>query len=211
VFELGRRRAAEHLPAEPRLGPLAGSALAVRRFDRSTDGPRIHIEDFAQVFGLYPRDKYGSASSEDIARVLRAESGTDTCLEFVRRLTFTLLIGNADMHVKNWSLRYADGRTPSLSPAYDQVATVAFLPDATLALSLGGESAMVRVTLETFDRFAARSSLPLSAVRDVVVDTVRQFRDVWEQHPAIGMLPREHRTAIEAHLASLPLWRLAAG
>jgi hypothetical protein len=70
---------------------------------------------------------------------------------------------------------------------------------------------MARVTLDTFDRFAARSSLPLPAVRDIVVDTVHRFRDIWEHHSAVGMLSREQRTAIEAHLANLPLQRLTAG
>lgn len=34
-------------------------ALAVERFDRGPGGRRIHMEDFAQVFGLYPERKYG--------------------------------------------------------------------------------------------------------------------------------------------------------
>jgi hypothetical protein len=37
------------------IGELKGHALAVKRFDRSADGP-VHIEDFAQVFGVYPDD-----------------------------------------------------------------------------------------------------------------------------------------------------------
>ncbi|HIQ15837.1 MAG TPA: hypothetical protein EYH38_09785, partial [Leucothrix sp.] len=39
----------------PDLGVLSGTkALAVKRFDRGKSGKRIHIEDFAQVFGVYP-------------------------------------------------------------------------------------------------------------------------------------------------------------
>ena len=36
------------------IGKLEGAAYAVRRFDRTADGERIHMEDFAQVFGVYP-------------------------------------------------------------------------------------------------------------------------------------------------------------
>ncbi len=192
------------------LGALTGRALAVRRFDRARGGPRVHIEDFAQVFRLYPRDKYAHASSENVARVLWAEAGLAACLEFVRRLVFVVLTGNADMHVKNWSLRYADGRTAALAPAYDLVGTVAFLPDATLALSLGGETAMARITLETFDRFAAQVGLPLAAIRDVVVDTVRQFHTVWKDHPAVEALPAAHHAQLTAHIAGMPIARVAA-
>ena len=40
------------LPAELQAG--GGRASAVKRFDRGPSRERIHIEDFAQVFGLYP-------------------------------------------------------------------------------------------------------------------------------------------------------------
>jgi len=33
---------------------LGGNALAVKRFDRGESNRQVHIEDFAQVFGLYP-------------------------------------------------------------------------------------------------------------------------------------------------------------
>lgn len=36
---------------------LAGSAFAIRRFDRTESGS-VHMEDFAQIFGVQPSDKY---------------------------------------------------------------------------------------------------------------------------------------------------------
>jgi Uncharacterized protein related to capsule biosynthesis enzymes len=74
------------LPADAQ--KLAGQALAVRRFDRGPGGQRIHMEDFAQVFGIFPDDKYGRRSYANIAAVLWAEGGEDSTLEFVRRLVF---------------------------------------------------------------------------------------------------------------------------
>src|SRR5262245_51589581 len=115
---------------------LKGRALAVRRFDRTADGP-VHIEDFAQVFGLYPEDKYGKASYRNIAGVIAAETGNVGTAEFVRRLVFNVLIGNADMHVKNWSLIYLDRRRAALAPAYDFVSTIHYIPDDNSALSFG--------------------------------------------------------------------------
>jgi hypothetical protein len=47
-------------------------------------GHRIHMEDFAQVFGLFPDDKYGGRSYANIAAMLWA--GEEGAYEFVRRL-----------------------------------------------------------------------------------------------------------------------------
>ena len=102
------------LPEES--GALGKLALAVERFDRLADGSRVHMEDFAQVFGLYPNDKYKHKSYANIASVLWAETGQEATYEFVRRVVFSVLIGNADMHLKNWSLLYPDRRTLVLSP-----------------------------------------------------------------------------------------------
>jgi serine/threonine-protein kinase HipA len=189
------------------IGPLHGRAtLAVRRFDRGPDGQRIHSEDFGQVFGLYPDDRYGKASSENIGRVLWAEAGMNSSLEFVRRLAFMVLTGNADMHVKNWSVRYLDGHTAELAPAYDLIGTIVYLPsDKQLGLSLGGERAMSAISLAAFDRFAAGVGLPVAAVQDAVRDTIRRFRQVWKEHPAVGRLPTDQREMLEAYAGALPL------
>lgn len=39
------------------IGKFGDSAFVIKRFDPA-DGQAIHIEDFAQVFGVYPQDKY---------------------------------------------------------------------------------------------------------------------------------------------------------
>lgn len=107
--------------------------LAVTRFDRSPAG-RIHVEDFAQVLGRAPEDKYGRGpdglriSYLDIAAVLMTEPsmGEPAVHELLRRIVVNEMIGNADMHLKNLGVRYLDGITPTLSPAYDLVAYAAF-------------------------------------------------------------------------------------
>src|SRR5215472_3581741 len=64
---------------------VEGRALAAKRFDRKPGGEPVHMEDFAQVFGEFPDDKYKSHSYANIAAVLWAEIGEDAILEFVRR------------------------------------------------------------------------------------------------------------------------------
>jgi serine/threonine-protein kinase HipA len=94
------------------------NAYVIKRFDRAANGERIHIEDFAQVFAVYPERKYERASYRNIAEVLWVETGEAGIVEFIRRLVFNALIGNADMHLKNWSLIYSDRHHASLAPAY---------------------------------------------------------------------------------------------
>ena len=74
------------------------SAFAIRRFDRGEEGP-VHTEDFAQVFGVFADDKYENASYRQILSVLAIETDEQSVVEFVRRLTYSVLIGNGDMHL----------------------------------------------------------------------------------------------------------------
>jgi len=200
---------AESIAGLPADAPLPErQVLAIRRFDRA-EGQRIHMEDFAQVFGVYPDDKYKRASTESIAKVLYAESGLEAVLEVVRRMVFTILIGNADMHLKNWSLIYRDGRSAELSPGYDFVGTVAYLPgDRNLALSLGGTKVMARIDLDRFARFANKVGAPALPISTVVDETVRAFKLAWRNLEMPAKLPAAHREILEEHQKSLALWRL---
>jgi serine/threonine-protein kinase HipA len=182
-----------------------GQALAVRRFDRTEAGERIHIEDFAQVFDLYAADKYKKASYGNIAEVLWAETGEEGTSEFVRRLVFNALIGNGDAHLKNWSLIYRDRRTPALAPAYDLVGTVAYLPNEHLALSLAGTKDFREVDMERVQSFAAKAGLPVRAVLKVARETAEAVRDLWPRHEPLRLLPAGIREAIEHHMKTVRL------
>lgn len=100
--------------------------LAITRFDRAP-GHRVHCEDFAQVLGVEPEDKY-AGSYLDIARVLMSDPGLGEAAvhELLRRIVVNELLGNPDMHLKNLGLIYPNGNTPQLSPAYDVVAYSAY-------------------------------------------------------------------------------------
>ena len=158
-----------------------GKSLIVRRFDRDEFGNRIHIEDFAQVYELFPEQKYQDVSYRDIASLLWIESGPSPVAEFVRRLVFSIGIGNADMHSKNWSLIYPNNRNPKLSPAYDFVSTIAYLSDNKLALSLANKKNMYEITIDHFRRLAAKAALPEKLVLDTVAETVNKMHDNWKE------------------------------
>ena len=191
------------LPAD--LPEAFGQSLAVRRFDRPRPGERVHIEDFAQVFGVYPENKYKKASYGSIARVLWLEAGEEAITEYTRRLVFNVLIGNADAHLKNWSLMYPDRRTPKLAPAYDLVATVPYLPADRLALSLGDTKEFADIDLNRFRRFAEKAGLPTRIVLKAARETADQVRDLWQTHEPLRTLPDQIRKAMAAHLQTVPL------
>ena len=193
----------ERLPQD--LPEAFGQSLAVRRFDRPRAGERVHIEDFAQVFGVYPENKYRNASYGSIARVLWLETGEAGVTEYTRRLVFNVLIGNADAHLKNWSLIYPDGRTPMLAPAYDLVGTIPYIPGDRLALSLGGTKAFAEVDLERFRRLAEKAGLPVRLVMQTARETAAKVRDLWPTHEPLRALPERIREAVTAHMSTVPL------
>lgn len=156
-------------------------AFAIKRFDRPGAGRRVHIEDFAQIFSLYPSDKYGKGSYRNIAQVIWTVSGQDDVVEFVRRLVFNILIGNSDMHLKNWSVIYRDGRNPTLSPAYDFVSTIPYIEDDDMSLSLAGRDTAKydALNLAEFKRFANKAGLPENLVVSTVLETADNFASAW--------------------------------
>jgi len=182
------------LPADT--GTMEGNALAVQRFDRGAKGEAVHMEDFAQVFGLYPEDKYQHRSYANIAAVLWAETGEAGTYEFFRRLVFSVLIGNADMHLKNWSLLYPDQRTPVLSPAYDFVATLPYNPNDSLALSFGGSRSLTAISTDQVRRFADTGRLPVSPLWPMVADIADRTVAEWRRLPEKEMLSEKVRKAI---------------
>lgn len=183
---------------------LEGDALAVKRFDRAPDGP-VHIEDFAQILRLYPERKYERASYLNIAQALWTHAGETALVEFVKRFVFGVLIGNGDMHLKNWSVIYPDRVSPEIAPAYDFVSTVAFLPDDNLALTFGHSKKWQSINLDEFRYFAGKAELPETIVVNAAKETVQRFREIWATERKHLPLTDSMVKAIEHHMNVIPL------
>ena len=121
--------------------------VLVRRFDRefknSGELIRLHQEDFCQALGFPPERKYqieGGPNVKDCAKLIW-EWSTYPALDladFLQRLVFNTLIGNADAHGKNFSFLYT-GSERRLTPAYDLVSTIAWPGiDQGAAMKVGG-------------------------------------------------------------------------
>ena len=102
----------------------------IRRFDRAGRDGRLHVEDFAQLSGATRDTKYAS-SLEQVARLVEIHCSFPAVekAELARRLLFCFLIGNEDMHLKNFSLIVDKGKV-RLAPAYDLLNSTLVLENA---------------------------------------------------------------------------------
>lgn len=184
--------------------------LAVERFDRQDGQAHVHAEDFAQILGIPPEMKYRHplASYGFMARVMSRSMGLGdaTIEEFIRRLAVNELLGNYDAHVKNFGIIYKDGRTPSLSPAYDVVAYAAFLPGRGHALPFarqGGHAPRLSpaVIREFCNEAVFSETKAVAVVREVV-------RAACEQWPALieasALLPQQKQRLL-SHFEGVPM------
>ncbi|CDN57572.1 HipA N-terminal domain protein (plasmid) [Neorhizobium galegae bv. officinalis bv. officinalis str. HAMBI 1141] len=178
-----------------------GKVLLVKRFDRGIDGERIHIEDFAQVFGIYPSRKYEGAAYHDIAVALGIAVSSAAQIEFVRRLALAAITGNGDMHLKNWSLIYPGaGDKPELAPVYDVLSTIPYIPADAMALSLAGERSFRAMDAQRWKVFANRARLPEAAVLKAVIETVDRVNELWWSLPEREVVPAKVLERIDAHV-----------
>jgi serine/threonine-protein kinase HipA len=151
-------------------------ALIVARFDRTADGRKLRLEDFAQILckprGLDYAGKY-NASYEEVAEVItthsvRSEIDLD---KLFRRLIVFALVGNCDGHLKNFSLL----ETPAglrLAPLYDVVNTAIYPDnDSNLALLFDGKRVQLEAVTRTFlEQFGQRIGLPKRAIDQAFAD-----------------------------------------
>jgi serine/threonine-protein kinase HipA len=116
-------------------------AYVTKRIDRVKKG-KLGMEDMCQLTERLTEDKY-HGSYEQIAKAIQkysVTSGLDV-VNFFELVLFSFLTGNADMHLKNFSLIEQPGLGMVLSPAYDLVNTVLVNPadDEEMALYLNGK------------------------------------------------------------------------
>ena len=184
---------------------IGQQAFVIERFDRNDDGSVTHIEDFAQVFNVYPEDKYKKASYRNLVSVIASESDQDDVAEFIRRLTFNVLIGNGDMHLKNWSLIYPDRRNARLAPAYDFVSTIPYIANDKSALTFSRTKEFTGFTTDELAHLSAKANLPKKLVLDTAKETVVLFMERWETERANLPMHPDVVETIDKHLATLPI------
>lgn len=181
-------------------------AYGIKRFDRNEKG-RIHTEDFAQVFGLYPRDKYQRVNYEQLGNVLYQSSSErlKDIQQMARRLLINTLLGNGDAHLKNWTLIYSDAYSPRLSPLYDVVFTSPYIENDSLALNMVRSKQWFEITMKHFEIWAEKSGAPWVAIKPHLIDVINLARKDWPDLLQELPMEAEQKAALKQHWKQLSI------
>ena len=166
-----------------------------RRIDRLPDGGKVPMEDMCQLTERLTEYKY-KGSYEQIAKAIRRYSSAPQLdvVNFWEVVVFSWITGNADMHLKNFSLYNPMHGGYTLTPAYDMLATTLVMPDDTeeLALTLNGKKRKLR-------KADFIKSIITSGVDEKVIDNIaRRFGRVlpqWFELIDRSFLPEDLRKA----------------
>ena len=161
-----------------------------KRIDRRNE-KKIHMEDMCQLTERLTEQKY-NGSHEQIGKAIIKYSenpGLDIT-NFFEQVLFSFLTGNADMHLKNFSLIDNPDIGYILSPAYDMVASSLVVEgdDEELALTLNGKKKKIRKTdfIEAITRF----NIDVKAIENIF----KKFRtsvEKWSDFIDISFLPED--------------------
>jgi serine/threonine-protein kinase HipA len=134
---VGKMGTAPHCLIRLKSGNLA---YVTKRMDRTKKG-KLAMEDMCQLTERLTEEKY-HGSYEQIGKAIRKYSATPglDVVNFFEQVLFSFITGNADMHLKNFSLLEQPGLGMTLSPAYDLVNTALVNPadKEEMALTLNG-------------------------------------------------------------------------
>lgn len=132
-----------------------------RRIDRTSKGEKIAMEDFCQLTERQTEYKYKSSYETIGKTILRYSSVPKMDLtNFMEVLLFSWIVGNNDMHLKNFSLYEPKEGKPRLTPAYDMLNAAIVNPRdrEELALTLNGRKS--KIEADDFVKAAKTLGLP---------------------------------------------------
>lgn len=139
-----------------------------RRIDRTDKGEKLPMEDMCQLTERLTEHKY-KGSYEQIAKAILRYSSVPKLdmTNYWEQVIFSWITGNADMHLKNFSLYSKKQGEYVLAPAYDMLSTALVMPEDTeeLALTLNGKKRKIKK--EDFI-----ISMRASGVNDKVIENI---------------------------------------
>ena len=155
-------------------------AYITKRVDRVFEKDMIKMlamEDFCQLDLRLTQDKY-KGSYERCAKIIGRYSirkGLDMT-ELYLRLIFSFLVGNSDMHLKNFSLIETDEGSGDyvLSPAYDLLPVNVVMPEDKEQLALAMNGKKMNLRRKDFLLFADTCGLPRVSAEKMMAKLVSQ-------------------------------------
>ncbi len=156
-------------------------AYITKRFDRKGKN-KIAVEDLCQLSLKLTENKYKS-SCENIGKIIRQYSSVpgDDILRFFELVLFSFIVGNADMHLKNFSLLTLDPANIKLAPSYDLLSTKLLISEhidpEQVALPLNGKKSNLRK--KDFIALAENLKIP-NKVIEYTISTMVNYQKKWE-------------------------------
>jgi len=168
-----------------------------RRVDRTKKGDKIAMEDMCQLSERLTEDKY-KGSYERIAKLIRLHSSAPLLdiVNFWEVVVFSWLTGNADMHLKNFSL-YKPTAKYMLTPAYDLLSTSIVMPedDEEVALTLNGKKKKIK--REDFEKAMSDSGMDHKAINNLF-NKFDKAVPKWAELIKQSFLPVEQQEQLQA-------------
>jgi serine/threonine-protein kinase HipA len=135
--------------------PSGSFAYITKRFDRINE-EKLACEDLCQLTETLTEHKY-RGSYEKVGKTIRqfsTQSGFDV-INFFELVLFNFIIGNADMHLKNFSMLETEYGDFSLSPSYDLISTHLVIKGETEQMSLTINGKKNKISKNDFDTLAS--------------------------------------------------------
>lgn len=166
-----------------------------KRIDRGANGEKYPMEDMCQLSKRLTEYKY-KGSYEQISRLILKYSATPKLdvVNYWEQVLFSWLTGNADMHLKNFSLYSLDRGKYKLTPGYDMLSTVLVMPEdkEELALTLNAKKRKIKRD----DLIVAMSISGLDAkVIDNIFAKFMTILPKWFDMIDISFLPEDMKVA----------------
>lgn len=191
LASLANIRTAKHSLIRLRSGELA---YITKRFDRNKKG-KIAVEDFCQLSENLTEHKY-RGSIEKVGKLTHQHT-TNKGFEAQRLfelVLFCYLTGNADMHLKNFSLIENTLNEYELSPAYDLLSTALVMPEdkEESALTINGKKS--RLKRRDFDALSVSLKINEKATQ-AIYNRFTEVFSKWMLYIEQSFLSAEMQTA----------------
>lgn len=172
-----------------------------KRIDRTSEGDKIPMEDMCQLTERQTEYKYKS-SYEQIAKVIAKHSYVPLLdlTDFYEQVFFNWLVGNNDMHLKNYSL-YAPKGKWVLTPAYDLLNVSMVNPKDTEELALTLNAKKKRIKKSDFVRAMETSGIS-PKVFDNILAKYRKLLPKFNEIIDLSFLDKEDKEIYKQSIAS---------
>jgi serine/threonine-protein kinase HipA len=173
----------------------------IKRFDRKGQKDKVAVEDFAQLAGFNRDTKY-NFSMEKLVKLID-DYCTFPAIEkahLFKIVLFNYLIGNEDMHLKNYSVILRNGKV-ELSPAYDLLNSSIVLQGEIeeIALTLKGKKS--NLNYDVLVNYFGKERCGLTdKIIEKMVDTIRKALSSWFELIDISFLSDEMKDKYRSFL-----------